>query len=527
MTRSDTESKNAPRGPAVPDALATAPSSRSGRAQSTRSRSPPRRAPLAMATDAAAASTTPVAVRWSAVMPVRRMLAPTGLRPSSKLCRQRPSNMADRLPGDPLRSPHRAGRPAGGPATGGTAGGGRPRETGRARRWGAGTRARRPPRAGRSPSSAPWKVRTGAVTDERSMPGLELARHVVDQPLAAAGARSPPAPGRGPRRPPAPGRARGDRRHRPTPGRALERHVGGQRIGDEVRAPPRRPARPAAPPGPARRTLGARSRATRRARRPRRPPPAGSCATSPIPATRSPSAVAAASADKPAGRPAHEQHAGAGRGDRAARARSAPSAARPAPGARSLSPAPGRSTARSRTPASARDGVGRTGEAGVGRAVQVDDRRAGGIADVVVGEEAPVGQARACSDPRAKRKGSGYPAQHSQLSTARGSRVQPFSSEKIRNVALVGPRRRRQDDARRGAPAPSRGHQPPRTRRGRHARSATTTPRSSAGGSRSRSPSRRSSGRATRSTWSTRRATPTSSATCGPRCGSSTWPCSW
>ena len=49
MTRSDTESKKAPRGPAVPEALATAPSRRSGRAQRTRSRRPPRRAPLAMA----------------------------------------------------------------------------------------------------------------------------------------------------------------------------------------------------------------------------------------------------------------------------------------------------------------------------------------------------------------------------------------------------------------------------------------------------------------------------------------------
>ena len=93
MTRSDTESKNAPRGPAVPEALATAPSSRSGSAHSTSRSRPARSAPLPMATAAPPASTTPVAVRWSAVMPVRRMFAPMGLRPCSKLDRQRPSNI--------------------------------------------------------------------------------------------------------------------------------------------------------------------------------------------------------------------------------------------------------------------------------------------------------------------------------------------------------------------------------------------------------------------------------------------------
>ncbi len=55
-----TESKKAPRGDAVPDALATAPSSTSGTAVSTSSSRPARSEPLAMATEAATAMTRPV-----------------------------------------------------------------------------------------------------------------------------------------------------------------------------------------------------------------------------------------------------------------------------------------------------------------------------------------------------------------------------------------------------------------------------------------------------------------------------------
>ena len=57
-------------GRAVPEALATAPSSTSGMAVRVRSRRPARRAPLPMATAAPAAMSTPSPVRWSAVMPV-------------------------------------------------------------------------------------------------------------------------------------------------------------------------------------------------------------------------------------------------------------------------------------------------------------------------------------------------------------------------------------------------------------------------------------------------------------------------
>ena len=80
-------------GRAVPEALATAPSSTSGRAVSTSSSRPARRAPLPMATAAPPAMTTPRPVRWSAVMPVRLMLAPTGRRRFSAWVRKRPSNM--------------------------------------------------------------------------------------------------------------------------------------------------------------------------------------------------------------------------------------------------------------------------------------------------------------------------------------------------------------------------------------------------------------------------------------------------
>ena len=59
VTRSATESKKAPRWLAVPDALARAPSSRSGSAASTTSRSPSAQAAAPMATAAATASTSP------------------------------------------------------------------------------------------------------------------------------------------------------------------------------------------------------------------------------------------------------------------------------------------------------------------------------------------------------------------------------------------------------------------------------------------------------------------------------------
>ena len=173
-----------------------------------------------------------------------------------------------------------------------------------------------------------------------------------------------------------------------------------------------------------------------------------------------------------------------------------------------------------------RDGVGRTAEAGVGRSVQVDDRRTGGIADVVVGQEAPVGQAQRARTHKRSVRAPGYPAQHSQLSTAGGAECSPFRPRRSATWPSSGtaePGRRRSPRRSCTEPGPSTASGGSRTA----ARSATTTPRSSAGGSRSRSPSRRSSGRATRSTWSTRLATPTSSATCAPRCAPSTWRCSW
>jgi len=87
-----TESKKAPRGEAVPAALATAPSSRSGReAAMSRARPSPRR-PAPTATAVATASTKPATVRWSAVAPMRRMAWPTGCVPRSRLLRQRASN---------------------------------------------------------------------------------------------------------------------------------------------------------------------------------------------------------------------------------------------------------------------------------------------------------------------------------------------------------------------------------------------------------------------------------------------------
>ncbi len=63
MKRSATESKNAPRGPVLPDALATAPSSASGIPVATSSTNPRVNQPLPMTTAAAAAMTMPSPVR--------------------------------------------------------------------------------------------------------------------------------------------------------------------------------------------------------------------------------------------------------------------------------------------------------------------------------------------------------------------------------------------------------------------------------------------------------------------------------
>ena len=60
VTRSATESKKAPRWLALFDALARAPSSRSGRAARMTSSRPPRRPPMAMTTAAATASRRPI-----------------------------------------------------------------------------------------------------------------------------------------------------------------------------------------------------------------------------------------------------------------------------------------------------------------------------------------------------------------------------------------------------------------------------------------------------------------------------------
>src|SRR5258706_1918299 len=93
VTRSATESKNAPRGPAVPAALANAPSRRSGTAASNTSTNPSRVAPEPIATAATPALIRPTPVRTSAVSPTRLSLRPTGTRARSTFERQGPSNM--------------------------------------------------------------------------------------------------------------------------------------------------------------------------------------------------------------------------------------------------------------------------------------------------------------------------------------------------------------------------------------------------------------------------------------------------
>ena len=83
VRRSDTESKKAPRSDDLPEALATAPSSRSGMPVRINSRKPRRSAPAPMATAAATAMTMPVAVSMSAEMPAFLMLLPMGFTAAS------------------------------------------------------------------------------------------------------------------------------------------------------------------------------------------------------------------------------------------------------------------------------------------------------------------------------------------------------------------------------------------------------------------------------------------------------------
>src|SRR5918998_3773666 len=93
LTRSTTESKNAPRGDAVPDALATAPSSTSGTAEAARRHQPTKSQPRPTATAQAADRTRPRTVSWSAVMPAFFRPVPTGRRLRSTPARHRLSNI--------------------------------------------------------------------------------------------------------------------------------------------------------------------------------------------------------------------------------------------------------------------------------------------------------------------------------------------------------------------------------------------------------------------------------------------------
>ena len=92
-TRSQTESKKAPRGPARPLWRATEPSRMSGRPVRTTPKTPSRRWPSAMSNAVPMAKTNPMTVRPSAVIPARYRPWPTGSSPRSTVARQRPSSM--------------------------------------------------------------------------------------------------------------------------------------------------------------------------------------------------------------------------------------------------------------------------------------------------------------------------------------------------------------------------------------------------------------------------------------------------
>ena len=291
-------------------------------------------------------------------MPVRRMLAPTGFRPSSKLCRQRPSNMAERVPGGLVQIPaSRADGPQDAPPPGeeqvvaglrgqvedrvGEAGhqpgahlGRGDRVVARRGRCAPGTSMRRRGRA---------RARAGAPTSSTkpSRPCCTLASSPADERLDGPGhlaeLRAADA-----RRPSSRTCSRADRR-----GRADRAPGSGATSAASSRGgtSPGQLGEGAAP--------GRRARATSvgvvvgldRWQR---------CRSSPMPATRLAErrAVAAASAHRPpADQPSEQRPRPAPRcvEQRAEVVTERGQAS--APGARSLSPAPGRSTASSRTPA--------------------------------------------------------------------------------------------------------------------------------------------------------------------------------
>ncbi len=102
VIRSTVESKKAPRWLEVPDALASAPSNRSGRAAAITRIKPMTRRPAATATAANAATTRPTTVRWSGESPVRRRARPIGRTARSTGPRKAPSSISS----TPLPAPH-------------------------------------------------------------------------------------------------------------------------------------------------------------------------------------------------------------------------------------------------------------------------------------------------------------------------------------------------------------------------------------------------------------------------------------
>src|SRR3954463_2354675 len=93
LTRSTTESKKAPRGDEVPEALATAPSSTSGTAEAASRHQPTKSHPSATAKAQAADRTRPRTVSWSALIPAFLRPVPTGRRLRSTPARHRLSNI--------------------------------------------------------------------------------------------------------------------------------------------------------------------------------------------------------------------------------------------------------------------------------------------------------------------------------------------------------------------------------------------------------------------------------------------------
>ena len=474
-----------------------------------------------------------MAVRWSAVMPVRRRLAPTGLRPSSKLSAsvRRTSDQAtwgsSHIPAS-RRSARRM-----------------PRHLGNSRWWPpSGVRSRtalgsratsQVPTSGGEISSCDAVERAHRAGDGRQVePALELALDVAGQARhAALHARLQPRGQRVDR--PRCARQLGRARPRP-PARARGCARSPRRAGRGRGTAPRpQPARPRSCRARSPRTRAGRRRGPPARRDRRRPRPAGGCRSARWPRACGPSAAVAAAPR--AASPPPDQPSSRARSTCAAsrsRARSSPSDTRVAAGI-DVAVTEARPVHRQQPHTGGRRpgvvGSARGGSRGC-RGGRRRERRRGRPhrhrrAPARLAAPPCARRASELDDEAQRVRGSGYPAPSLATSIIEGEPGAELPVGQGPQRGAGGPRRCGQDHAGGGAPPPHRHDQPAGARGGRihreRPRPRGAAPRHLAvavgGALRVEGPQGQPDRHA--------RATPTSSATSAPPSASSTSRCSW